>query len=72
MNYIVFDGSKDTSCAKCRFRLGDVCVVTGEKRLYQICPIRTLPDEYKTSLDTDLFEQGYTRGWNDCLKEINH
>lgn len=69
MKYIVFDDSLEPSCAKCRFRNGEICVVTGEERLYQICPIRTLPErcEIKGRFDE---ARAYCEGWNACLKEI--
>lgn len=69
MNYIVFNGSKDPSCAKCRFRNGEICVITGEKRLYQICPIRTLPEKKEVNLELD-YEAYYQIGWNECLEEL--
>ena len=34
------------------------------------CPLRPLPQKRKTSVDTDLFEQGVNYGWNACLDEI--
>lgn len=32
--------------------------------------IKPLPQKRKTSVDTDLFEQGVNYGWNACLDEI--
>ena len=34
------------------------------------CPLKPMPIKRKTSVDTDLFEQGVGYGWNDCLEEL--
>lgn len=43
-------------------------LLTYDKPLW--CPLRPLPQKRKTSVDTDLFEQGVDYGWNACLDQI--
>ena len=33
------------------------------------CPLRTLPEKYNSSYDTD-YGVGYIRGWNDAIEAI--
>ena len=55
----------------CYYYKKEICSNVGENnRRPEWCPLRELPEEDHENHYPDELEDGYTDGWNDCLREI--
>ena len=55
----------------CYYYKKEICSNVGENNSRpEWCPLRELPEEDHENHYPDECEDGYTDGWNDCLREI--
>ena len=55
----------------CYYYKKEICSNVGENNSRpEWCPLRELPEEDHENHYPDEWEDGYTDGWNDCLREI--
>ena len=55
----------------CYYNKREICSNVGENNSRpEWCPLRELPEEDHENHYLDEWEDGYTDGWNDCLREI--